>query len=785
MLLSVGLFFSTRGWEQKELEKHTSDLAREQAEKLHVSVLRSMEVLYSISSLHAAQGELSRREFHDFVQQALARQPELQALSWNPVVPAGQRARYEAAAVADGLAGFRFKEKNATGNFQAAARRAEYVPVYYIEPVDRNAAALGFDLLSDAERLHSLNRARDSGQPVATAPVHLAQDPDNQSGLLVLLPIYYGAAPSTLTELRQRLAGFAVAVFRVRDLVQEGFSDLQKNGVQACLLDDSSHGELIYGKKPDRTVAQVPLEIAGRRWIMEFEPTSQLISSQPHLQSWLVLAGGMAFTVLISAYLLGGWRRTLQIAAANQAKSDFLASMSHEIRTPLNAILGYAQLMQRDTDLSPEQHDNITGISASGRHLLGLINEILDLSKIEAGRMELNPIDFDLGVLANGLAATFRPLCAQKKIGFRLEIDQAGPQRVCGDEGKLRQVLINLVGNAVKFTSAGEVFLRIQLQADGPWLFEVFDTGLGVAPDEELEIFKPFHQGSSARHQGGTGLGLAIAQRQVDLLGGSLNLKSERGIGSRFFFCIPLAPATTAGEENVTQIVRLPGGLNLRALVVDDNRENRQVLGGMLSAAGCIVSFAIDGHEALAALHPHKPEVIFMDLLLPGLSGAETARQILVEFGAAAPLLIAHTASVLKQHHDEALAAGCAECIIKPFDARQIYQCLERQLGLKFERTESVASEILTGTPPTRVVLPDHLCARLMVAAELHSTTALKSCLQELRLLGPEAQWLAEQVRWLMRSYDMDGIQRLLSGLVHQPDRPEIETSRASKPAPP
>jgi CheY-like chemotaxis protein len=270
----------------------------------------------------------------------------------------------------------------------------------------------------------------------------------------------------------------------------------------------------------------------------------------------------------------------------------------------------------------------------------------------------------------------------------------------------------------------------------------------------------------------------------VELLGGSLNLKSERGIGSRFFFGIPLAPAAAAEEENVTQLVRLPPGLSVRALVVDDNRENRQVLGGMLSAAGCLVSFANDGREALAALHPQKPDVVFLDLLLPGISGAETARQILVEFGSAAPLLIAHTASVLKQHHIDALASGCAECIIKPFDARQIYQCLERQLGLKFERTESVASEIVAGAPPACVVLPDHLCARLMVAAELHSTTALKSCLKELRSLGPDAAWLAEQIRWLMRSYDMDGIQQLLSWVVHQPDRPETETNGATSSAP-
>ncbi|HEY2328968.1 MAG TPA: CHASE domain-containing protein, partial [Verrucomicrobiae bacterium] len=518
--------------------------------------MRSMEVLYSIASLHAAQGGISRRQFHEFVQQALARQPELQALSWNPVVPAARRAEFEAAAATDGLKAFQFREKNSAGNFQPAGARDEYVPVYFIEPLASNAAALGFDLGSDAERLSALDRARDLAQPVATAPIRLTQGPDNQAGLLVLLPVYSGDTPAMLSERRKQLAGFAVAVFRVDDLVQAEFADLQKKGIEACLRDNSPAGQLIYGNK-SATGSQVSLEVAGRNWVMEFSPTSGFIAAHSHLQSWLVLAGGLAFTFLIAAYLLGNWRWSVEISSANHAKSDFLASMSHEIRTPLNAILGYAQLLQRDVSLPPEQRDSIAGINDSGRHLLGLINEILDLSKVEAGRMELNPIDFDLAVLANGLVATFRPLCAQEKIGFRLELPDGKHQRVRGDEGKLRQVLINLVGNAVKFTSAGEVALRTLREPEGRWRFEVFDTGFGIPPEEQSEIFKPFHQGSGAQHQGGTGLGLAIAQRQVELMGGKLELRSERGVGSCFFFSIPLAETKTEAEEITSSVMRL------------------------------------------------------------------------------------------------------------------------------------------------------------------------------------------------------------------------------------
>jgi signal transduction histidine kinase/CheY-like chemotaxis protein len=769
IVLSVWLCRAARGWEQQESRNHAADLAHEQAEKLQISLLRSMEVLYSIASLQAAENGITRGQFHEFVSQTLARQPELQALSWNPIVAAARRREFELKAVADGLTGFEFREKDAAGHFRPAASRSEYVPVYCLEPLEPNRAALGFDLGSDAERSSSLNRARDSGQPVATAPVHLAQGPDNQQGLLVLLPVYSGGVPADVSARRRRLAGFAVAVFRVNDLVKTEFTALQKKGIAACLLDNSSAGELIYGNRSPAAWGQMELEIGGRRWVMEYSPTPEFIAAESHLQSWLILTSGLAFTLLVAAHLFGVWRRTVMVNAANQAKSDFLASMSHEIRTPLNAILGYAQLLQHDPGLPPEQRDGIAGIAASGRHLLGLINEILDLSKIEAGRMELHPIDFDLAVLADGLAATFRPLCAQKKIGFRLEITADENRCVRGDEGKLRQVLINLAGNAVKFTGAGQVTVRILKQPCARWRFEVFDTGLGILPEEQKEIFKPFHQGSGVQHQGGTGLGLAIAQRHVELLGGTLELRSERGTGSCFSFEIPLAETLAGLAPAVPRAVRLARGRAVRALVVDDSRTNREVLGGMLSAVGCDVAYAAEGYSALALACEWRPHIIFLDLLLPGLSGADTARKIRDKLGDAAPKLVGHTASLLALHRDEAVAAGCTDFISKPFDSEPLYGCLERLLGVGFERAAEPAEPARPETSPGPVELPEELCARLMVAAELHSTTALKACLQELRQLDPAAQALASQIRQRMRSYDMDGIQRLLADVVRSP----------------
>ncbi len=792
VLLSLLLSLLIRGGEQRDLQARASNLTHEKVENLHVDMLRSMEVLHSISSLYAAQGKIEREQFHEFVRRALLRQPEIQALSWNPRVPEAGRARFEAMA-ANGCPDYELRELTASGAWVHAAHRSEYVPVLFIEPLNGNASVLGYDLDSDARRSASIEQARDTGLPVATGPIRLAQEPSGKKGFLVLLPVYQGEnVPDTVAERRERLAGFSVAVFRVDNLVDAIFQELKEQGIEVRVFDDSPAGELIYDNVAPASqglvagvMKTIPLEVAGRRWVVAFVPTPQFIAAQSHVQAWLVVGLGILFTTLTVAYLYGGWRRTQQIAAANaaleeevavrqhaeaaaesanQAKSDFLASMSHEIRTPLNAILGYSQIMQRDRQLTAEQKDAIGSISASGQHLLGLINEILDLSKIEAGRMELNLVDFDLAALGRGLTSTFQPLCAEKRIGFRIVFDGGGKKFVTGDEGKLRQVLINLLGNAVKFTNVGEVFFRCKNVAGDAWSFEVIDTGLGIPEAEHANIFKPFHQGSNSQHQGGTGLGLAIAQRQVELLGGRLELQSERGIGSRFHFQICL-PAAVSGEPQLVPLLplRLKPGQRVHALVVDDRRENCDILGRMLTSVGCEVSFAVSGAEALRMVPEKCPQIIFLDLLLPDMNGVAVAHALLAGPGGTTVKIVAHTASALAQYRDDAWSAGCVDFIAKPIRAERVYECLRVHLDAEFEYADPPAAEKLSQWNAGQLRLPDELYARLATAAELHSTTVLKSCLIELRQLGPGAEQLAEHIRHLMRSYDMDGILRLIS----------------------
>ena len=261
--------------------------------------------------------------------------------------------------------------------------------------------------------------------------------------------------------------------------------------------------------------------------------------------------------------LLAEERRARVVAeAANQAKSLFLANMSHEIRTPMNAILGYAQILRGHSELSDQQRRAVEIIYHSGDHLLTLINEVLDLSKIEAGRMELQEVDFDLGQLVEGLVAMFELRCQEKGLTWRVEREGEG-WLVRGDESKLRQVLINLLGNAVKFTDAGEVVLRVRVEGE-IYHFAVHDTGSGIAPQQQQVVFEPFQQGASGVQKGGTGLGLSLARRHVELMGGQLQLESVPGQGTRFFFFLRLepaqGPAAAKAEPRRGQVVRLAAG---------------------------------------------------------------------------------------------------------------------------------------------------------------------------------------------------------------------------------
>ena len=483
--------------------------------------------------------------------------------------------------------------------------------------------------------------------------------------------------------------------------------------------------------------------------------------------------------------------------AANRAKSTFLANMSHEIRTPMNAVLGYSQILQRDPQLEPSQRKAVDTIENSGNHLLALINEILDLSKIEAGRMELQEIDFNLTTLIEGLSAMFAIRCKQKGLDWKVEnqaIKQVSNQAserilVHGDEGKLRQILMNLLSNAVKFTEQGSVVLRITQPTDGRmegredtqyasrFTFHVIDTGPGIPPEMQATIFLPFEQNGEGVKKGGTGLGLAIAQKQVELMGGKLAVESppksggeiRGGVGSRFFFTVPLAPATTdislTSVEEGKNIVRLAAGYSIKALIADDTKENRDVLSQILSGIGVEVILAEDGQQALEKTRAEKPEIVFMDIRMPVMNGLDAARAIVSESEGEPPKMVAISASALLHQRHTFMEAGFDNFIAKPFRFEEVCDCLVALLSVEYEYADSTETETATETDIelSQVALPTALHSQIKEAAELYNISTLEACLDEVEQLGNDGGRLAKYLQELVSNYDMDGILNVLA----------------------
>ncbi|SEH08942.1 ATP-binding protein [Candidatus Venteria ishoeyi] len=398
--------------------------------------------------------------------------------------------------------------------------------------------------------------------------------------------------------------------------------------------------------------------------------------------------------------------------SANRAKSAFLASMSHELRTPLNAVLGYAQILQHDVLLNAGQQQSVATIKRSGEYLLTLINDVLDLAKIEAGRLELIPGPCELSRFFTELSDMFRLHAIDKGITFQAKTRGKLPDIIKIDEKRLRQVCLNLLGNAIKFTEQGTVNLETEYQA-GKLLIRVIDSGIGIPETRHKEIFNPFHQTCDDQYkQQGTGLGLAISHSLVKQMQGCIKLDSETGHGSCFSVMIP-APVLkqisagktehqTTDTKTGSKIVayqRLDGKSDaLQVLVVDDNQDNRAVLRGLLEPLGFVITEAEDGLVAMALTEKQAFDVILMDLVMPKLDGLSATRRILARTDNCNHLIIAISARAFKENYAESLAAGCQAHLCKPIDNDALLRLLQTHLSVKWcyaensQRTEQQES---------------------------------------------------------------------------------------------
>lgn len=399
---------------------------------------------------------------------------------------------------------------------------------------------------------------------------------------------------------------------------------------------------------------------------------------------------------------------------ANRAKSQFLANMNHELRTPLNAIIGFSQLISLHPHLDPDVQEYLQIIHRSGQHLLALINQILDLSKIEAGHIAINEYDFDLFNLLNELKEMFRFRAARKQLNLIFRHASDTPQYICTDEVKLRQILINLLSNAIKFTKEGAVILKIERcqlnseeQHETPSQSSIInlrcsisDTGPGIAQEEIGQLFREFQQTETGRQlQEGTGLGLAISQKFVQLLGGELHVQSQIGEGTEFSFTIQVKNVTEftpVRHRNEKRIIGLePVYSGTQILIVDDNQESRKLLRDLLSPLGFRVQEARNGLEALDLWKQWRPDLVLIDLRMPVLDGYEAAQRIRQEEAemndSEAPIpIIAVTAGASMEDRSRILAAGCDDVINKPFHTDAIFQMLHTYLGVQYRYSEEI-----------------------------------------------------------------------------------------------
>ena len=463
---------------------------------------------------------------------------------------------------------------------------------------------------------------------------------------------------------------------------------------------------------------------------------------------------------------------------ANQAKSQFLSNMSHELRTPLNVILGFAQLMTRNRALNPQQQNYLDSINQSGEHLLNLINDVLEMSKIEAGKTTLSKNDFDLHGLLRGIHTMFQFKASANGIELHLDIEEDLPHYIHTDESKLRQVLINLVGNAVKFTNDGSISLRahtttteMATTGEANISFEVEDTGQGIVAKDIATLFDPFSQAENRLSQPqGTGLGLSISKKFVEMMGGKMVVTSEPGVGSRFCFSVLVDIARTMEPIAAERlIVGLESGQpTYRILIAEDVAKNRELLADLLAPVGFNIKEACNGQEAVEICQQWQPHLVLMDLRMPVIDGYEATRQIKarqikarqIKAQKISPVIIALTGSTFKQEKALALETGCDDFVSKPFRTETIFAKLAEFLNVRYRYEDAKAPVPVTAivNKEDLQVMPHTWIQQLNQAATRVNSKEINRLLKE---IPSEKVAIASYIRQLIKDFRFEDIVKL------------------------
>ncbi len=567
-VLAVLVAWNATSWERGRIQNQFDRQATFLALAFERSLYGDMMAVASLQSFVNTVGEFDHHEFHEFAHGVLAANRGIQALSWNPNVFEEERAAFEADVRRREGRVFHISERGQSGQLRPAAEREEYVVVRFIEPHDGNESAIGYDVASDPTRQQALTLARESGLPVATAPIDLVQETDHQAGVLIFAPVYT-RTPSPIYSIHQPggLRGFVVGVLRMGDVVVNALGNLETEDVVIRLVDETTaDSRLLYENA--RAASGIPIlkdegllggsstliyeyghEFGGRRWTLRLSPTQEYIARHRPQNAWMILSGGLLLSGLVVAFtvVLVGRDDALtalvdeltvakaEAVRASEAKSDFLAAMSHDLRTPLNAILGFSEVMRNRLfgKLGDSRYEGYAeDIHQSGQFLLNLVDDVLDTSKIEAGQFQLCEEAVDVPRLAADCAHMMSPMADESKVRLIVDCPDAVAPLRC-DRRVVAQTLNNLLSNAVKFSHPhGEVRTAVRSRDDGAVTIRVSDAGIGMSQKEKVRALEPFRQTRRIHAKQGTGLGLYLCLRFMELHGGTLDIRSKKGSGT-------------------------------------------------------------------------------------------------------------------------------------------------------------------------------------------------------------------------------------------------------------